>query len=341
MKNDVRTTRRGQAARSARRAIEFTYDAKAMRAWVEAERPSAAATDAAERFEMAVIDSGKGKAIAARADADGVALYRIVVAIDIDARKSNRSMDKGFRRLVDQYAEGGGGEVRQDSYHITLEPKSRVIKLTSSSEQENDRLVAKTEKDTRQQALDQLRNALAQVKAQARGDAALRQESAELLEGALSELRTPAVEDWAPAEEELGTGTEPHKPMMTARETIERLKELREPGGVQAFLDRFVVGKTYELFEDNYLVASGVTEHLRDLKLRVKCQRDSNPSYLRCKKTTGNEAGSFYFEHYTDGQQWTHGGYPVMPTLEVVPAPPRRGRESADTQEIGLTHPTT
>jgi hypothetical protein len=202
------------------------------------------------------------------------------------------------------------------------------------------------------QALNQLRNALDKVKAQARDNADLRRESAELLEGALGELRMPPVESTSPEQpkgepapvdaDELNVPVgDTRQPLLSAEETIERLRGLRDREAIQAFLDRFVVGRTWGGFEQNYLVATGVTEHLRTEKLRIECQDDKEPSVLRCKNISGKYP-YFYFEHFTGGKQFTHGGHPEVPPLVVVAAPPdRRRRAKSEQTATELSLPRT
>jgi hypothetical protein len=205
------------------------------------------------------------------------------------------------------------------SVRIVNYSNDRVLTIESVTATSSEMAPETDPEPVRSQALNQLRNALDQVKAQARGDADLRRESAELLEEALGELRMPSVEAWAPAEEELGTGTEPCKPMMTAQETIERLQKLRDRDAIQTFLDRFVVGRTWKTLEDNQLFTNALNDHLRPLNLRVACVVDGKPSLFRCYSTTSAHSGAYYFDH----SKSRHGGSPVIPKeMKVVEASP-------------------
>jgi hypothetical protein len=181
---------------------------------------------------------------------------------------------------------------------------------------------------TRERAFDQLREALDLVKSQTQGDTAFAGKLVELLEGTLGELRGSTAEPHPLAEKELPTGAGPHEPMMSAQETIERLKELREPDAIQAFLDRFVVGRAWDSLKENQEIAYGITRHLRSLQLRLKCLKDGEPSYLRAVAIPGIEKGAWYFEHYTDKRQQRHGASSSVPKLEVIPEGPDRRRKN-------------
>lgn len=110
--------------------------------------------------------------------------------------------------------------------------------------------------------------------------------------------------------------------MMSAQETIQLLRELREPEQIEQFLERCVVGKRWGNLKDNQDVAYALTDHLRGLNLGVACAKDGEPARLRAVRTGGAPDGAFYFEHTVDGIQRRHGGTKAVPKLKIGPAPP-------------------
>lgn len=121
------------------------------------------------------------------------------------------------------------------------------------------------------------------------------------------------------AENQLPPGASNSTPILSAQETVGILRELTNKDEIQRFLDRFVVGKTWGNLEDNQRVAYGVTDSLRSLRLRVRCLKDGEPSYLRAVATPSVPEGAWYYEHFTDKKQQRHGAPPLVPQLEVVP----------------------
>lgn len=113
---------------------------------------------------------------------------------------------------------------------------------------------------------------------------------------------------------------------LSARETVDRLRAIRDPQGIQDFLDRYVVGRSWGNLADNYMVATGITDHLRALRLRVECPNDGEPAILRCYPQKSQESGSFRFEHTRENKTQRHLASTEVPALKVVPAPqdPRR-----------------
>lgn len=173
-------------------------------------------------------------------------------------------------------------------------------------------------KSTQTITVDQLRTILESVSFQAAVNEAFASESVKLLEKTLGEIRILSIGLRPLADEAFHTVTEPHKPAMSAQETIDRLKELRELDAIQAFLERFVSGKTWGDLASNRLIATEVTDHLRDLNLRVACQKDDEPAVLRCYAEGTNPNGSFKFEHKSGDR---HGGTTIVPLLRLVDAP--------------------
>lgn len=118
---------------------------------------------------------------------------------------------------------------------------------------------------------------------------------------------------------------------LSARQTADRLRAIHDPQRIQDFLDRFVVGRSWGTADNNYLIATGVSDHLRSLKLRVQCPNDGEPAILRCYPATWQQTGSFVFEHRVEKKTQRHVGSAVVPPLKVVPEAPdprRRGVSS-------------
>jgi hypothetical protein len=112
---------------------------------------------------------------------------------------------------------------------------------------------------------------------------------------------------------------ESSQPALSAQETVEALKKLREPYEIDRFLKDSVVGRTWGNLDENYIFAMGLNDHLRTLKLRVACSKDNQPSLLRCYPTTNAPQGAFYFEHSSGGSRSRHGGATTIGELKVVP----------------------
>lgn len=161
----------------------------------------------------------------------------------------------------------------------------------------------------RRQTLDQLRNALDQLKVQAQADADLRRESTELLEGALGELRMPPVEGWPPIEKVEQPASKPtpkqaSMPPRTGHDIIIELAKLFDdwdgtlrPQAVRRFqklLDSFHETQSLGSYEDNRNACKWINTIARTKHLKLMLNINTS-EYTAVTIECVNQSQSGYF----------------------------------------------
>lgn len=135
---------------------------------------------------------------------------------------------------------------------------------------------------------------------------------------------------------------------LSAEETVEKLQTLHGMEAIQAFLDAFVVGRSWGDLKDNYRIADSVSEHLKSEKLRIIClhiwsddqrkaakkktgvdipEQCGQPSLLRCYATPGAPSGIFRLQHSKHSVVTNHCLSKKVPELKLITAAPD-GRRS-------------